>query len=156
MNLLNTAIDTAANAASPYLLAIKIGGVAVVAGLLIWAGVWFKGVLDERSTLAANAERMAKDVLDANHRADLAVAAQKQYQQTLREVVDAVRKIKIQSSNYINTIETAPAPDVADGAGMLLVPGGVPDLDAAIALFTQRSTSRATSGAQTDRGNQAR
>lgn len=156
MNILNTAIDAAANSANPYLLAIKIGSVVVVAGLLIWAGVWFKGVLDERSTLAANAERMASDVLDANHRADMAVAAQKQYQQTLREVVDAVRKIKIKSSNYINTLETAPAPDVADGDSMVLVPGGMPDLDAAIAMFTQHSTSRATPGAQTSAGNQAR
>lgn len=156
MSLLNTAIDAAANAASPYLLAIKIGGVVIVAGLLIWAGVWFKGVLGERAALKSNAEAMAKQVLEANHRADLAIAAQKQYQQTILEVVDAVRKIKIQSNNYISSIETAPAPAVADGGSVLLVPGGMPDLDKAIALFGGYSASRATAGAQTGASHQAR
>lgn len=155
MNVLNTAIDAAANAASPYLLAIKIGGVVIVAGLLIWAGIWFKGVLDERAALKSNTEAMAKQVIDANHKAALAEAAQIQYQQTIQEVVDAVRKIKIQSNNYISSIDTAPPPAVADGGSVLLVPGGMPDLDKAIALFGGYSASRATAGTQAGAGRQA-
>lgn len=149
-------IETAAAMVNPYLLYIKIAAAAISAGLLIWAGIWFKGVLDERANLKANAEAMAKQVIDANHKAVLAEAAQIQYQQTIKEVVDAVRKIKVQSNNYINQIDSEPPPAVADGNSVLLVPGGMPDLDQAIAMFTGYSSSRATSGAQTSAGHQAR
>lgn len=149
-------IETATTLANPYLLYIKIAAVAAVAGLLIWAGIWFKGVLDERATLKANAEAMAKQVMDANHKAALAEAAQVQYQQTIKEVVDAVRKIKIQSNNYISQIDTAPPPAGADGDSVLLVPGGMPDLDKTLALFTGYSSGRAAAGAQTGSSNQAR
>lgn len=132
-----------ADAINPYLIYIKIGAVLVTAGLLIWAGVWFRGVLAERDTLKSVQEEQRRKVDEANHRAALAEAAQQQYQQTIREVVDAVKRIRIQSNNYISGIETAPAPDVPDGGRVVLVPGGMPSLDAALAAFGNHSAGRA-------------
>ena len=136
-------IDTALAAANPYLLYIKLGLLAIVAGALLWAGIWFRGVLSDRDQLQVNTETMAASILAATHRAELAEAANRQYQQTIKEIVDAIKAIKINSHNYINTIETEPAPAVPDGAAVLLVPGGVPNLPTAAALPTLRGADPA-------------
>lgn len=152
-------IDTVTTAVNPYLLYVKIGVAALLAGALIWAGIWFRGVLSERDTLRGNAEAMAQRVITESHRAELAEQANRQYQQTIKEIIDAIKSIKINSHNYINTIETAPPPAVPDGGAVLLVPGGVPSLPRSNALPALHGADPAggtSAGTEANNGNQAR
>jgi len=152
-------IDTALTAVNPYLLYIKLGLVALAAIAFIWAGIWFRGVLSDRDQLQDNAEVLAANILAATHRAELAEAANRQYQQTIKEIVDAIKAIKINSHNYINTIENDPPPAVPDGAAVLLVPGGVPNLPPADTLPTLHGADPAggaSAGTAAGNGHQAR
>ena len=154
-----SAIDTAVSAINPYLLYIKIGAIAILAGALIWAGIWFKGVLADRDRLQVASVVQARQLADATHRAELAESANREYQQTIKEIVDAIKAIKINSNNYINSIESAPVPAVPDGGVVLLVPGGVPSLPGSAALpalFGDYSSGRAAASAAAGSGNQAR
>lgn len=104
---------------NPYGLYIKVGlAVLAVAGIFA-SGLWMRGVFAERAAL-----RQSEAV---------AQASLKMYAQQLndnialqREVTDAIKNIRINSTNIIRTIESAPPPAVADGADFVLVPGGMP------------------------------
>ncbi len=151
-------IDTAVSAVNPYLLYIKIGAVALLAGGLIWAGIWFRGVLADRDRLQAASVTQAQQLTAATHRAELAESANREYQQTIKEIVDAINAIKISSNNYINSIESAPVPSVPDGGSVLLVPGGVPSLPGSAALpalFGTYSTSRTAASTAAGSGHPA-
>ena len=125
---------------TPYILAIKIGLIVLAVGSLVGAGIWFRGVLAERDTLKtqkALAEATTKMYADAWNRND----------QLQRGIVDEIRKIRVQTNNYITAIDSSPAPKVADGVTFQLVSPGLPQTYTLPSLpqFANNTSSRTSS-----------
>lgn len=105
---------------NPYMLYIKIAAVALVVAGIFGTGLWIKGVFAERAALKqSEALATATTAMYAKQLNDN-IALQ-------REVTDAIKSIRINSTNIIRTIEAQPPPAVDDGADFVLVPGGLPN-----------------------------
>jgi len=103
---------------NPYLLYIKIGAVALLVAGLFWLGWHEMGIrADLKNKTAEAALNKATSEMYAKQFND--------YIQLQREITDAIKTIKVQSNNYIQTIE-ASGPPAADGVTFVLVPSGVP------------------------------
>lgn len=106
-------------AINPHWLYIKIAAVVALVGGLIWSGIWIRGVFAERDTLRASealatqTTKMYADVWNRN-------------QQLQREIVDAIKKIRVESNTYIDRVETSPPPVVPAGGSIAFIAPGVP------------------------------
>jgi hypothetical protein len=127
---------------NPYALQIKIAAIILLVVALFGTGIWIRGVFAERDDLKktkALAEATTKMYADAWNR-----NARMQ-----KEIVDAVKKIRVQSNNYIEAVESAPSPAVPDGGAVVLVapgvPAAVPDLSG-FADYSAGRTGPATAG----------
>jgi len=113
---------------NPYLLYIKIGAVALVVAALFFGGAWVRGVFAERAQLKDKIELLELDKRRAEQQAADAIHQRNEYIKLNREIVDAIKKIKIQSNNFIQTIENDPAPvPPADGGALPFIAPGVPE-----------------------------
>lgn len=120
---------------TPYLTYIKIAAIAITAIALIWAGIWFRGVLSERDSLRISekaAVQTANDIIQARNR-DI---------QLQEGITNAVKNIRVVSNNYIQSVENGEIPDAPDGATVVLVAGGVLDDPQSLPVFTNRTTGR--------------
>lgn len=124
---------------NPYALYIKIGLAALAVAGLFWLG-WHE--MSIRADLAAREKEVALQKATAEQNAK----ELNDYAQLQKDIANAVGNIKVKSNNYIRTIETAPAPAVADGAPVILIAGGVPVGGAVSGMpeFQNRSSSGAT------------
>lgn len=120
---------------NPYALQIKIGIVALLVAGLFFGGIWIRGVFAERDELKkskALAEATTKLYADAwNRNATLQ-----------KEIVNAVKNTRVQSNNYIEAVESSPAPAVADGGAVLLIAPGVPQTVPRLPGFAGYSANR--------------
>jgi hypothetical protein len=113
---------------SPYLLYIKIGAVVAVVAGIFSGGIWLRGVFAERSELRGQIELLELDKQRAEQRALDAIHQRDEYIKLNREIVDAIKKIKIQSNTVIQRIENDPVPvPPADGGALPFIAPGVPE-----------------------------
>jgi hypothetical protein len=104
---------------APYLLYIKIIMTAMIIGALAWFGWHEKGIRAD----------LAKYKTEATlQKASTEMYAQQfnSYIQLNREIADAIKKVKVQSNTYIDSIEVSAPPNVADGGTVMLIASGVP------------------------------
>ena len=104
---------------TPYLLYIKLIGAAVILAGLIWFGWHEKGIRDERAAFKAEA------VLQKST-AEMYALEFNKYIQLNREIADAIKRIKVQSNTYIDSVEVSQPPAGVDGDTVVLIPAGVP------------------------------
>lgn len=115
------------DAISPYLLYIKIGSVVAVVVGIFSGGIWLRGVFAERAELRDQIELLELDKQRAEQRALDAIHQRDEYIKLNREIVDAIKKIKIQSNTVIQRIENDPVPvPPADGGALPFIAPGVP------------------------------
>lgn len=115
------------DAISPYLLYIKIGSVVAVVVGIFSGGIWLRGVFAERAELRDQIELLELDKQRAEQRALDAIHQRDEYIKLNREIVDAIKKIKIQSNTVIQRIENDPVPvPPADGSALPFIAPGVP------------------------------
>lgn len=103
---------------TPYLLYIKITGIIALLIGLLWFGWHEKSIradLDKYKTEAALQKASAEMyALQFNN-----------YIQLNKEIADAIKKVRVQSNTYIDSVEVS-QPPVADGDSFVLIPPGVP------------------------------
>ena len=115
------------DAISPYLLYIKIGSVVAVVVGIFSGGIWLRGVFAERAELRDQIELLELDKQRAEQRALDAIHQRDEYIKLNREIVDAIKKIKIQSNTVIQRIENDPVPvSPTDGGALPFIAPGVP------------------------------
>lgn len=106
--------------AEPYLTYIKAGVVVTIIAAIFFSGIWIRGVVAERDELKQG-KALAEETTKA-------YAQQFQnYITTQREIADAIKKVKIQSTNIITQVEQEPPPAVPDdGIPIAFIPPGLP------------------------------
>lgn len=87
-------------------------GIGLIVLVLIVSGLYIKHVFNERDRLEARVTALQGEL----------EAVKKQV--TLNgDIANAIQKIRVQSHNYITTVETAPKPDSSKPT--VLIPGGL-------------------------------
>ena len=120
---------------NPYILQIKIGLIILAVVGLFGTGLWLRGVFAERAALRlseAQAKETAKMYADAWNRNE----------QLQKGIADAVKNIRVQSNNYITSVESDPPPVIPDGGTVVLVAAGVPETSASLSGFKNNSSGR--------------
>lgn len=134
---------------NPYLLYIKIAAAVLALCALIGAGLYVWHVFNDRSRLQAENGALSTK-LEIQTAATVQVTAQfNKYIELNRDIAEAIRKVKVQSATYIESVEASTPPVVPDGGTLVLVPGGLPKaatIVPALSGFANRSTARTTSG----------
>ena len=103
---------------NPYWRYVKIVMFSIVVIVLAWLGWHEKSVRADLDKYKAEA---------ALQKASAEMYAQQfnNYIQLNREIADAIKKVRVQSNTYIDSIEVS-QPPVADGDSFVLIPHGVP------------------------------
>ena len=132
-------IDTITTAINPYWLYIKITLVALLIAGIAWAGWNEKKIRAERDTYKTEA---------ALQKATAEMYAQQfnNYIQLNREIADAIKKVKVQSNTYIDSVEASQPPAVADGGSFILIPPGVPKTMPRLSGYQNYSTGGTGAG----------
>jgi hypothetical protein len=100
-------------------LQIKLAVALVAVITLIGTGIWFRGVVAERDELKKSKAlsdatvKIYADVWNSN------AALQK-------EIINAVKQIRVESNAYIDTVEAAAPPVVPAGGSIAFIAPGVP------------------------------
>lgn len=105
---------------NPYALYIKIVAVALVVALLVGMGVWIRGVFSERAALRVSVAAATEKQKLAESQTAMYVKQWNDNAVLQREVADAIKKIKVQSNNYISTVEVS-GPVGTDGESVVLM-----------------------------------
>ncbi len=122
---------------NPYAVQIKIGLIVLSVVALFGAGVWVRGVFAERTALRLS-ETQAKETVK------MYADAWNRNEQLQKGIADAVKNIRVQSNNYITTVESDPPPAVPDGGTIVLVSAGVPEAVPGLPGFKNHSSGRAS------------
>lgn len=124
---------------------IKIGALILAAGAIIGAGIYVRYVFNDREALQVkNGSLSAKLEAERGKYIEL----QKQTEQILQmqtRIIEAVKRVKINSTTYINSVESAKLAAPAAG-GVVLFPGGMPQALPGLSnmpLFGNHSANRA-------------
>lgn len=111
-------------------IALAVTVIALMAG-----AVWVRGVVADRSALR-------KEVALQKAQTDAIATQFNSYIQLNKEIADAIRRVKVQSNNYIQQIETAPTPVAAVGGSIPFIPSGVPQGVPGMPGFANNSSGR--------------
>lgn len=112
-------IGSVVTAVNPYWLYIKIALVAALVALLVWFGWNEKNIRAEREKYKAEAALQKATT-------EMYALQFNNYIQLNKEIADAIRKVKVQSNTYIDSVEVSQPPVVADGDSFILITPGVP------------------------------
>jgi hypothetical protein len=112
-----SALSSITTAINPYLLYIKIALVALLVIGLAWLGWNEKKIRTDRDRFQTAAALQKQT-------AEMYALQFNNYIQLNREIADAIKKVRVQSTTYIDSIEVS-QPPVPDGDSFVLVPAGV-------------------------------
>ena len=109
---------------------IAIGLIILV---LVSAGLYIKYVFQKRADLEIEVEKLKTDITKIEKQITLN-----------KDIADAIKRIKIQSNNYVSVVETTPSPTA--GSSFVAVPSGLFDPKTMLSTITFRNQSSSTSG----------
>lgn len=109
---------------------IAIGLIILV---LVLAGLYIKSVFKDRDNLKEQLEIVKLDL-----------EAVKKQVKLNEDIANAIRKIKIQSNNYVSVVETTPSP--AAGSVFVAVPNGMFNPKVLLSSITFRNKSSSNAG----------
>jgi len=104
---------------NPYLLYVKIAFVAMIVAGLAWFGWHEKDIRADRDKYKTEATLQKAS-------AEMYAQQLNNYIQLNKEIVDAIKKVRVQSNTYIDSVEASKPPVVADGGSFVLIPHGLP------------------------------
>lgn len=110
-------------ALSTLLTPYKIAAIVVALLAIVGSGLYVKSVFAERTTLLSDKARLETELTVEKLKA---AALLKQYEQISAmnsKIIEAVQRVKINSSVYIDKVEATPLPAPATG-GTVLIAGG--------------------------------
>ena len=122
-------------ALNPYKLYIKIALIVAAVVGLFSVGVWIKSVFAERDALRVSEKAAVQTVKDMTEARDRELKLQE-------GITNAIKKIRVVSNNYIQSVEDGPTPAIPDGGRITLVAGGVPEALPNAPVMAAYSTSR--------------
>lgn len=120
---------------NPYKLYIKIALIVAAVVGLFSAGVWIKSVFAERDALRVSEKAAVQTVKDMTEARDRELKLQE-------GITNAIKKIRVVSNNYIQSVEDGPTPAIPDGGRITLVAGGVPEALPNAPVMAAYSTNR--------------
>lgn len=113
-----TGLGSIATTLNPYLLYMKIALVAIIVAGLAWFG-WHE------KSIRADLDKYKAEAALQKASAEMYAQQFNNYIQLNKEIADAIKKVRVQSNTYIDSIEVS-QPPVADGDSFVLIPPGVP------------------------------
>ena len=116
-------INALGSLAMPYLLYIKIGLVVVVLVALVGMGLHVRSVFNERDELLVDQGRLQTELTVEKLKYTSMLEQYEQISAMNKEIIEAVKHVKIKSNIYIDKVEASPLPAPAAG-GSVFVPGG--------------------------------
>lgn len=130
----------------PYLLYFKIAFALLMVGLVIFAAVYLTNTFAERDRLAQNNSNLTASLAAEQIKYGSLLNQTMQIMETNKKIVEAVQRVKINSSVYIDRVEASRLATPADG-GTVLIRGGMlkaETRDATMSLFNGYTTNRAS------------
>lgn len=109
---------------------IAIGLIILV---LVSAGFYIKYVFQKRADLEIEVEKLKADITKIEKQITLN-----------KDIADAIKRIKIQSNNYVSVVETTPSPTA--GSVFVAVPNGMFNPKVLLSSNTFRNQSSSTAG----------
>ena len=103
---------------NPYLLYIKIALITIIVAGLAWFG-WHE------KSIRADLDKYKAEAALQKASAEMYAQQFNNYIQLNKEIADAIKKVRVQSNTYIDSIEVS-QPPIADGDSFVLIPHGVP------------------------------
>lgn len=132
-----TVFGKVSTALNPYLLYIKIGMVAILVTGLAWVG-WHE------KSIRADLDKYKAEAALQKASAEMYALQFNNYIQLNKEIADAIKKVRVQSNTYIDSVEVS-QPPVADGDSFVLIPPGVPKAVPRLPGYQNYSASRTSS-----------
>jgi hypothetical protein len=120
---------------SPYALYIKL----VLAILLIIGIIWFGW---HESTIRSDLKKYQAEAELQKATASMYAQQFNNYIQLNKEIADAIKKVKVQSSTYIDSVEVS-QPPVDDGGSFVLIAHGLPKALPSMPGYTNYTTGGA-------------
>ncbi len=114
-----TVFGNLSTALNPYLLYIKIGVIAILVAGLAWIG-WHE------KSIRADLDKYKAEAALQKASAEMYALQFNNYIQLNKEIADAIKKVRVQSNTYIDSVEASQPPVVADGDSIILIAPGVP------------------------------
>lgn len=111
------------NLATPYLLYIKIGAIVLILVAIIGAGLYVKSVFAERTTLLSDKARLETELTVEKLKYQAMLGQYEQISAMNKNIIEAVKRVKINSNVYIDKVEATPLPAPAAG-GTVFIRGG--------------------------------
>lgn len=108
---------------TPYLLKLKIGGALLALLAIVGAGLYVKSVFAERTTLLSDKARLETELTVEKAKYTVLQEQTEKNATLVKTIIEAVQRVKIKSSVYINQVEATPLPAPLAG-GTVLIPGG--------------------------------
>ena len=114
-----------ADVVNPYLLYIKIGAIILALGALIGTGLYIKHVFNDRQRLQNENGALSTKIATEQEKYQNLMKQTQQIMEMNTKIIEAVKRVKINSSVYIDKVEaTRLSPPVTGGS--VLVPAGLP------------------------------
>src|SRR6185369_258004 len=104
MSLFSTALE----AVNPYLLYIKIAAAVLAVCVLIGAGLYVRHVFTDRARLEAENGSLAAKLLLSQQATEMVTTQFNHYIELNRDIAEAIRKVKVESATYIESVEVSP------------------------------------------------
>lgn len=129
---------------NPYLLYIKIGAIIVALCGPIGVGLYVRHVFNDRSRLQAENGTLATKLSIEQAKYLSLMTQTNQILEMNQKIIEAVKRVKINSNIYIDKVEAAKLSAPVAG-GTVLVPGGMPKAlpgNAGLPIFESYSANR--------------
>jgi hypothetical protein len=118
----------------PQLLYIKIAAAALIVACLVWLG-WHE------QSIRADLNKYKAEAAMQKASAEMYAQQFNDYIKLNREIADAIKKVRVQSNTYIDSVEVS-QPPVADGNSFVFIPHGLPKAMSTVPGYQNYSTSR--------------
>lgn len=142
------------DAINPYLLYIKIGVLVIAVCGVIGISWYIRHAFADRAKLQVETGRLRSELVVEKQKYDGLLLQTEQIMAMNQKIIEAVKRVKINSSVYIDRVEAAKL-SVPVAGGTVLVPGGMPQAvpaNGTLPIFHGYTANRAAALSARDQG----
>jgi hypothetical protein len=129
---------------SPYLLYLKLAAAVVVVAAIVGAGLYVRSVFAARDALLVDNSRISTELTVEKLKYTELMRQAEQISAMNKDIIEAVKRVKINSSIYIDKVEAAPLPVPTSGRSIPIVMSGM-SADTTLPKLENPPPGRATS-----------